>query len=300
MSLFHLRPHTIVLSGGGVRALAHIGALEELEAHKILSKVKKWVGLSAGALVAFTMTIGYSIKELHDICERIDFEILQDLEEGLPFTFFDTFGMDSGQKLRKFLAALLTVRGFSATTTFEQLAAKRPNTQLQIYATDLHTGTSRCFSAADTPAIILVDALQASMALPIYFKPIVDPETGHSLTDGGVMGLYPRALVNDMPDDKGVLGLILSPLLIYNDSPKTLHDFIIRIFNLFTESRNREQYAQFRDTTILIEADAMSPVDFKMSSEMRTSLFTAGQNAAQQYLQKLSNKLSAPVRRHSL
>jgi NTE family protein len=299
MSLFHLRPHTIVLSGGGVRALAHIGALEELEAHKILSKVKKWVGLSAGALVAFTMTIGYSIKELRDICERIDFEIIQDLEEGLPFTFFETFGIDTGQRMRKFLTALLTVRGFSATTTFEQLAIKRPITQLQIYATDLHTGTSRSFSAVDTPSIMLVDALQASMALPIYFKPIVDPETGHSLTDGGVMGLYPRALVNESAADKDILGLILSPRLTYNDSPTTLHDFILRIFNLFTESRNREQYAQFRDTTILIEADVMSPVDFKMSSETRAQLFTAGQNAAKQYLEQLTKK-TVPVRRHSL
>ncbi len=274
------KPHTIVLSGGGVRALAHIGALERLEKASYLRNVRRWIGLSAGALVAFAITIGYSLTELHDICARIDFEILQDLEEGLPFTFFDKLGLDTGCRLRKFLAALLTIRGLSAGTTFADLAtAGKP--ALQIYATDLQTGAARCFSVESTPHIPLVDALRASMSLPIYFQPILDTETEHQLTDGAVLGLYPRCFLDDKD---GVLGLLLVPRIDYSDPPTTIEKYVLRLFDIFNESRNREQYERFRDTTILIETDAMSPVDFALTTEIRNGLFADGYGAADKYI----------------
>jgi predicted acylesterase/phospholipase RssA len=288
------RPHTIVLSGGGVRALAHIGALEVLEKNGILGRVRRWVGLSAGALVAFALTIGYTLRDLHDISTRIDLELLQDLEEG-PFAFFDKLGLDTGCKLKKFLAALLSVRGLSPAITFQQLAEmKMP--ELVIYAADLQNGCSRCFSAASTPAAPVVDSLRASMSLPIYFQPIVDGETGHMLTDGAILGMYPRSLLEDSTVD-GILGLLLVPRIDYTEAPTSIEEYVLRLFNIFCESRNREQYERFRDTTILIETASISPVDFKMTAEIRAALFQDGHAAALSYIR---NKRTQPLRRHSL
>ncbi len=61
-------PRTIVLGGGGVKAIAHIGALQELNDLGLLQLVRKYVGLSAGSLVAFGMVLGYTIAALKDIC----------------------------------------------------------------------------------------------------------------------------------------------------------------------------------------------------------------------------------------
>lgn len=292
-----LKPHTIVLSGGGVRALAHIGALQHLHTKGILSNVKKWIGLSAGALVAFALTIGYSLHELRDICERIDFEILQDLEEGLPFSFFDKLGLDTGARLKKFLTALLTVKGYNAATTFRNLEEKHLP-RLEIYATDLHTGNARCFNAINTPHISIVDALRASMSLPVYFQPVIDSDTGHQLTDGAILGMYPRAYINTADGDTGILGLLLIPKIDYTIMENNIKDYILRIFNIFCESRNKEQYERFKKTTILIETDSMSPVDFKMTAEIRNSLFKSGATAAENYLSRVStNKIK---RRHSI
>lgn len=292
-----LHPHTIVLSGGGVRALAHIGALQYLYSKGILSCVKKWIGLSAGALVAFALTIGYSLHELRDICERIDFEILQDLEEGLPFSFFDKLGLDTGVRLKKFLTALLTVKGFHAATTFQMLHLKKlPH--LEIYATDLHTGNAKCFNAANTPHIPIVDALRASMSLPVYFQPVIDADTGHQLTDGAILGMYPRSYIQVPDTDPGILGLLLVPKIDYTIMENNIKDYILRIFNIFCESRNKEQYERFKTTTILIETDSTSPVDFKMTAEIRNSLFKSGEIAAANYLSSIStHKIE---RRHSI
>ncbi len=55
-------PRRIVLSGGGMRAVAHIGALQVLEARGHLAHVKEYVGVSAGAFLAFCLAIGYTLK----------------------------------------------------------------------------------------------------------------------------------------------------------------------------------------------------------------------------------------------
>jgi NTE family protein len=294
-----LKPHTIVLSGGGVRALAHIGALQHLHNKGILTNVRKWIGLSAGALVAFALTIGYSLHELRDICERIDFEILQDLEEGLPFSFFDKLGLDTGCRLKKFLTALLTVKAFQATTTF-QMIKERHLPSLEIYATDLHTGDAKCFNSENTPHTPIVDALRASMSLPVYFQPVIDSDTGHQLTDGAILGMYPRAYIQAPDGDPGILGLLLIPKIDYTIMENNIKDYILRIFNIFCESRNKEQYERFKTTTILIETDSMSPVDFKMTPEIRSGLFNAGEHAAANYLSRCYEVKQPIKRRHSL
>lgn len=297
--MIQLTPHTIVLSGGGVRALAHIGALQHLHSKGILLNVKKWIGLSAGALVAFALTIGYSLHELRDICERIDFEILQDLEEGLPFSFFDKLGLDTGCRLKKFLTALLTVKGFHATTTFHSLE-ERHLPHLEIYATDLHTGNAKCFNAANTPHIPIVDALRASMSLPVYFQPVIDADTGHQLTDGAILGMYPRSYIDTPDGDPGILGLLLVPKIDYTIMENNIKDYILRIFNIFCESRNKEQYERFKSTTILIETGSMSPVDFKMTAEIRNGLFKSGEAAAIQYLINIKQNTIPYKRRNSI
>ncbi len=71
-------PRIIVLGGGGVKAIAHIGALQALEDRKLLSLVRQYVGLSAGSLVAFGLYLGYSLAALKNICEQFDFAILQE------------------------------------------------------------------------------------------------------------------------------------------------------------------------------------------------------------------------------
>ena len=45
-------PLRIVLSGGGIRAVAHSGALKALEEKGMLVAVKEYIGLSAGGLIA--------------------------------------------------------------------------------------------------------------------------------------------------------------------------------------------------------------------------------------------------------
>jgi predicted acylesterase/phospholipase RssA len=69
-------PYRIYLSGGGICAIGHVGALVELANHIPLKAVKEWMGVSAGSLVAMCLSIGFTLDELYDICIRFDFWLL--------------------------------------------------------------------------------------------------------------------------------------------------------------------------------------------------------------------------------
>ena len=164
-------PHTIVLGGGGVKAVAHIGALNALEKAGHLRLCRHYVGLSAGALVAFGICLGYPLPTLHDLCERFDFAALQDpAPEGI-LSFLDNYGIDTGERLSKFLGALLTIRGYPSNINFGALkshGAKR----LTVVATNMTTGKPAIFNAELTPDFKVIDALRASMGIPFYFWPV--------------------------------------------------------------------------------------------------------------------------------
>ena len=45
-------PRRIYLSGGGMCAIAHVGALLEIATHIPLKMIKEWMGVSAGSFVS--------------------------------------------------------------------------------------------------------------------------------------------------------------------------------------------------------------------------------------------------------
>ena len=87
-------PRRIVLSGGGIRALAHVGALTVLDKKGLLKSVKEYVGVSAGAFVGFSLMLGYTLSELRTLCALFDFSVLRHFEPEAAFEFPTSFGFD--------------------------------------------------------------------------------------------------------------------------------------------------------------------------------------------------------------
>lgn len=55
---------TLVMSGGGVRGLALLGALQYLADQNRLSRIQKFIGTSIGAIIGYLIAIGYSPIEI--------------------------------------------------------------------------------------------------------------------------------------------------------------------------------------------------------------------------------------------
>jgi predicted acylesterase/phospholipase RssA len=277
-------PRIMVMSGGGVKAVAHIGALKTLEAAGCLAAVRTWVGLSAGALIAFGICLGYSLAALHDICERFDFAALQDPAPEGFLSFLDNYGIDTGERLSRFVQALLTIRGFSADLTFGGLAATGAPV-LRVVATDMVTGAPLIFSATQTPNERLVDGLRASMSLPFYFWPVRGP-TGNMLVDGGVHGLYPINLLS-VEERKHALGIMLTQELGQWTGASGPDAYVLRLYEIASAAKNELVAQAHAGQTIRVVTPKISMVEFTLTAEQRTELYQSGVRAATGYLARL-------------
>ncbi|NGX53060.1 MAG: hypothetical protein KR126chlam5_01367 [Candidatus Anoxychlamydiales bacterium] len=81
----------LVLEGGGVKGIAYVGALKELESLNALSDLKRVAGTSAGAITATFIALGYDIDEIQAILFETDFSQFLDyyISEEKIINFFE-------------------------------------------------------------------------------------------------------------------------------------------------------------------------------------------------------------------
>ncbi|MEP4947046.1 MAG: patatin-like phospholipase family protein, partial [Flavobacteriaceae bacterium] len=196
----------LVLSGGGAKGLAHIGALKVIEEAGV--KIDYIGGTSMGAIVGALYASGYSAKELDSIFSVTDFSKLiqdnvprgaktfyekEDSERyalGLPFTNFNvTFpqAISGGQNIYNELVRLLfhvkDIQDFK----------KLPIPFLCI-ATNVETGEEVLLDSGYLP-----EAIMASGTFPSLFEPT--EIEGEILIDGGVVNNYPIAEIQELGAD---------------------------------------------------------------------------------------------------
>ena len=157
----------LVLSGGGARAFAHLGVLDELHAAGI--RIDRYGGASMGAIVAGIAATGASVDELHDIFVRCFIRQNPSRDYTLP-----AYGLIRGARTRKLLADVFGDR------RIEELAHRFFCVACDLFARELvvhRTG----------PA---AEAVYTSLAIPGVYPPVASHD-GRLLVDGGVMDNLP-------------------------------------------------------------------------------------------------------------
>ena len=277
-----LPPRKIVLSGGGMRAVAHIGALQVLENNNLLLQVKEYVGVSAGAFLAFCLAIGYTLKEVQHIVLSFDFHLIRNITPESMMEFPTSFGVDTGEKLLKLLHSIMRIKTISQDITFAELPKEK---SFRCFATDLYTCKIREFSREKTPLVKVTTALLASMCLPAYFTPIEDPETGHLLVDGGVMHNYPMTFLTSEEQAQS-LGFAFTYDHTTVESIPDIGSFFYQIFACYYMPRTKSSQEKYRDRTVFIPCGHVPAWDFEAPVEDRQTLLKLGEQAAKEYLEK--------------
>jgi NTE family protein len=291
-------PRRIALSGGGMRGLAHIGALEVLEERGYLKAVKEYIGISAGAFCAFAICIGCTLTELRMVTALLDFGLMRSLQPEDMFRFTETFGLDSGANMEKLLAALARTKGLSATITFRELAAKLPDAPaLRVFATDLNTCMPKEFSLAATPDAGVCHALRASMAIPIYFTPVTDT-TGHTLVDGGIVTHFPFQILSDAERDV-TLGIAFSDAHkdISGARIGNLFRYMGQLYHSIYYHHMRTLDVRWKDHIVYLPCGAFSSVHFEATAEEKLDLMNMGRRGMEEFLARGNRR--RPPRRFS-
>ena len=174
-----------VLSGGGAKAIAHVGAWKAIrEAGGELTHI---VATSMGAVIGAALAAGATADEVAMAARSLSRKDVAPLDAAsLLKGVFASHILKAGGLRR-------TVARFVAATRFSELKIR-----LTVTATDLDSGELVLFGALgqDVP---LHDALYASCALPLYYPPArLD---GRRLADGGLRAVLPLEPAQRIPAD---------------------------------------------------------------------------------------------------
>jgi NTE family protein len=163
----------LVLSGGGVRGMAHIGLIRAMEELGISAQVVS--GSSVGALVGALYANGNSVSDMLSFFKEtplFKYNFLTILKPGFIDTdrYFEIF------------------KGYFPQDKFGSLEKG-----LHVVATDLQKGEQQFFSEGE-----LIRPLLASAALPPVFSPV--ELNGKLYADGGIMNNFPSEPLQDSTD----------------------------------------------------------------------------------------------------
>lgn len=163
----------LVLSGGGARAFAHIGAVQALMEAKVPFDFIG--GASMGAIIGACLAHGWSFSETQ---ERIREAFV--LTSPLDDMSFPMISMSSGKKVDERLRAHFgDMMIEDLPVPFYCVSSNLTNGQILIHRTGL-----------------LREALRASVALPGILPPVI--MDGQVLVDGGVMRSFPSGIMRNL------------------------------------------------------------------------------------------------------
>ena len=293
-------PRRISLSGGGILGITHIGALEVLEERGLLRCVREYLGVSAGSMLAFTLSLGYTIAEIRELNFGLDYTLIQNLDPENMFLNMESYGIDNGQNFDRLLGIVLKAKGLPLEITFAEFAAKFPDRPLfRTYATDLQTCLGKEFSLRATPDVPIKFAVQASSCVPFLFTPIKD-SSGNMFNDGAAVSNTPFMYLTD-EERAETLSLTFNLKDQSGDGSQTMSSF----FNYFQRvmisayvHQDKAIYERWSNRIIYLDTNGMNPFYFKATAEEKRELYELGRKSVARFLETKPAKRIA--RRNSL
>ncbi|MGN6393844.1 MAG: patatin-like phospholipase family protein [Gemmatimonadales bacterium] len=174
------RPFTLVLSGGGLKGLAHIGVLRALEERGLVPTLV--VGSSIGSLIGAAWAAGTTPEEMEVRALKVRRrDVFQVARVDVAFRRLLAPALYRREPLEELIASLV------GEVTFRDLKRR-----LLVNTVDLHTGMQVMWGLPgllDTP---VADAVAASCALPGIFPP--REIAGRAYVDGAVVENLPVRL----------------------------------------------------------------------------------------------------------
>lgn len=207
---------TIVLSGGGLRGMAHVGALKAIRALDI--PVHEYIGTSMGSLVCALAAGGMDIEDMERLAldlkseDILDLRLLHFIRKRLRARSFY-----EGKRLHRYIEKVLPIDSF-----------KLLDKPLLVNAVELSRGEEVYWGTEEADDIPVHEAVYGSCALPGVFPPL--KMNGLHYIDGGILtnlpvrmarqrgadliiavnlGLPALRKIDEVPEQKSIIDILL-------------------------------------------------------------------------------------------
>lgn len=311
----------LVFEGAGIRGIAYCGALMELEDRGYLTCIDRVAGTSSGAITACLVSIGYSAQETYRIIGSTDFSKFNDGRFGLAgglSRIHNRLGYYRGEAFVHWLEKLIEAKTGNRDMRFRDLVDARladsgcRYKDLVIAATSLNHQRTILFSYETFPDMRIVDAVHASMAIPIYFEPVIVcpdghvceldemKESDHLCVDGGFTANFliqyfdeseaggkriPARTLGLRLDSDAQISKDMDDRQLAYQSIGSASDFLGAFFYMIKETLNRQTLTdEDWQRTISISDCGMSPKVKKLSKSEKEMLIEAGRKGVRDYL----------------
>ncbi|SMB96497.1 NTE family protein [Desulfonispora thiosulfatigenes DSM 11270] len=188
----------LIFEGGGIKCLAYAGAIDILEEKNILKNIKRVGGTSGGAILALLFGLNYSVNEIKNILNNLDFTLFLDKSSAIATNaqmFYQKFGWYRGEVFYNWISEIIKYKTKNEKISFKEIYINKRKynfRDIYIIGTNLSTGYSEVFSYEHTPNMALADAVRISMSIPLVY--IAPKMNGDIYIDGGVLNNYPIKL----------------------------------------------------------------------------------------------------------
>lgn len=278
----------LVLSGGGAKGLAHIGALKIIEESGL--QIDYIGGTSMGAVVGSLYASGYTAAQLDSIFRTTNFRKL--IQDDLPRNVknhyekmgdqryavtlpFDDFklkfpsGLSKGQNLYNLLSQLMYP--VNEVSDFSKL----PIPFLCI-GTDIETGERLVLEKGSLP-----QSVAASAAIPSVFMPVIIDDK--LVSDGGVTDNYPVEELRSRGMDY-IIGVDVQDSLVGKENLRTVIEIMTQVSNFRTIREMKEKRGK---TDLYIDPDIR---EFSiLSFDKGDKIVQSGEEAALRVKDKLDS-----------
>lgn len=238
----------LVLSGGGIRGVAHIGVIRALEESGIIPTHVS--GSSAGAIIGALYAAGLSWQDMLAFMHNTKIFSFSNYAIGKP-------GIIDTNKFQPLLAIHLP------HDRFESLTKK-----LFVTASDMINGRAQVFAAG-----ALVRPLLASMAVPGVFSPVMIDDVLYA--DGGITDNFPIGPLHESCSK--IIGVCVNPLATATVSD--LSSSYALLHRAVVMERANAPLAKFKQCDVFINPQGL--VDYGMFSMSHIDeIFEIGYNDA--------------------
>lgn len=311
----------LVLAGGGVLGIGHVGAVSVLEERGF--RFERIAGTSAGSIVGALLAAGIPSARLRELIRGLEYERFLDKDMldrvplvGPPLSVLMEKGYAEGRYFADWLERELEslgVRTFGDLRIRDEQADERPEHRwrLVVMAADVTRGQLLRLPLdyeryeLDPDEQPVVNAVRASISVPYLFEPfkLRYPGGESLLVDGGLISNFPIDAfdrTDGRPPRWPTFGATLIPTLPAGATKlvpalralrllPSFH-FLEAVVTTAVVGRDQGYLAQpwVRARAMEIDTFGVSPFDFTIGSEVVERLYDSGRRAATEFLERWS------------
>lgn len=273
----------IALSGGGIRGIAHAGALRAFEENGIKPDILS--GTSSGSIVATLYAMGYSPYYIYilfkryakTICELNGTPIISGVGNFIVNKKININGINSGEKMEEAFNNIASKKGISKINEI-----KMP---LFITTVDISKSKEIIISSINNDNYLqnieIGKAIYASSAFPVVFKPCKYKD--YLFVDGGVLDNTPVRILKENGADKVIAIRFDSDTVNENSN---LMDITMKTIDIMGNKLCDEQLA-LSDFILTIPSDGTGLLDV----DNLDFCYKSGYTEAMKQIEKIKNLL---------